>query len=240
MKLLSGEQTAQTSLSLMLIRANTCPQGYWYVMTLFRTPTLSRMETPGFEHKDTAWNPSLENILKKEAEQAEGLYWLHNRSQAITARKNDWLMIPSIIISGVNGFLIGSDVPIPSLALGLVSILVGTLSTITTYFRYSQKAEGHRISALLYLKIYKSVEIELAKPVDQRADADEMLKSLKDQISRVVETAPIPDPKAIEEYRAKFSHDPVSHPLVANGLSEVKIYNANAEVPTLKPTVEVN
>lgn len=197
------------------------------------------METPGFERTDTTWNPSLENILKKEAEQSQGLHWLHNKSQAIVARKNDWLMIPSIIISGVNGFLIGSDVPIPSLALGLVSILVGTLSTITTYFRYSQKAEGHRIASLLYLKIYKSVEIELAKPVEQRADADELLKSLKDQMSRVAETAPIPDPKAIEEYKAKFAQEQVSHPLVANGLSEVKIYTEKAPAQRLPERVEV-
>jgi hypothetical protein len=197
------------------------------------------METPGFEQKDTTWNPSLENILKKEAEQSQGLYWLHNRSQAIVARKNDGLMIPSIIISGVNGFLIGSDVPIPSLALGLVSILVGTLSTITTYFRYSQKAEGHRIASLLYLKIYKSVEIELAKPVDQRADADEMLKSLKDQMSRVAETAPQPEPKAIEEYKIRFAQDKVSHPLVANGLSEVKVFERNQPQPQARPTVEI-
>ena len=173
-----------------------------------------------------AWNRSLEEILKKEAEQSEGLYWLHNRSWTLVSRKNDSLMLPSIIISAINGFLIGAGDPqIPPLALGLVSIAVGILGTIVTYFKYAQKAEGHRIASLLYLKMYKTIEIELAKPTGQRGDAQDILKSLRDQMSRVAETAPQVEEGAIREFQVKFKEGKVSHPIVANGLSEVRIYS---------------
>jgi len=176
------------------------------------------------EEKHVAWNRGLEEILKKEAEQSEGLFWLHNRSWTITARKNDMLMLPSIIISAINGFLIGAaDTQIPPLALGLVSIAVGVLSTITTYFKYAQKAEGHRIASLLYLKMYKTIEIELAKPTGQRGDAEDILKSLRDQMSRVAETAPQIEERAILEFKGKFKEGKVSHPIIANGLTEVRI-----------------
>jgi len=184
------------------------------------------MDSP-IPHRDTSWNPSLEVILKKEAEQSEGLYWLHNRSQTIIQRKNDWLMLPSIVISTINGFLIGAETGTPTLVLGGISILVSTLSSITQYYKYSQRAEGHRIAALMYLKLYKTIEIELAKPIDQRADPDDLLKSLKEQMTRVAETAPQPVEGAIREYQSKFKEDRVSHPIVANGLSEVRIHTGS-------------
>lgn len=182
------------------------------------------MDSP-IPNRETSWNNSLETILKKEAEQSEGLYWLHNRSQTIIQRKNDWLMLPSIVISTINGFLIGADTGTPTLVLGGISILVSTLSSITQYYKYAQRAEGHRIAALMYLKLYKGIEIELAKPVAQRADPDDLLKALKDQMTRVAETAPQPVEAAIREYQSKFKEDRVSHPLVANGLSEVHIHS---------------
>ena len=177
---------------------------------------------------DTSWNPSLEIILKREAEQSEGLYWLHNRSQTIVQRKNDWLMLPSIVISTINGFLIGADTGAPALLLGAISIFVSTLSSITQYYKYSQKAEGHRIAALMYLKLYKNIEIELAKPTGQRADPDDLLRSLKEAMTRVAETAPQPSEQAIREYQSKFKEQQVSHPLIANGLAEVHINTTSA------------
>lgn len=197
-------------------------------------------DTPGFHHP--SWNPSLERVIKKEGEQAQSLYWLHNRSETLSARKNDYLAIPMIVLSTLTGFLTGgaSDA-IPSWALGGLSVLCGILGTINTYFRFAQSSEGHRVAATLYLKLFKQIEVELALPPDQRTDPGTLLKNIRDQMSRVSETAPRLDQKSIDEHRTKFHDEPVSKPLVANGLEQIHIYNATPPVrQILQPRVDVD
>jgi uncharacterized membrane protein len=182
------------------------------------------METPAFHAPE--WNSSLEKVIKKEGEQAQSLYWLHNRSEAITAKKNDYLAIPMIVLSTLTGFLTGgASEMIPAWVLGGLSVLCGILGTINTYYKFAQRSEGHRVAATLYLKLFKQIEVEMALPPAQRSDAGSLLKNLRDQMSRVSETAPRLDDKSIVEYKSRFHDEPVSKPLVANGLEAVQIYS---------------
>jgi hypothetical protein len=41
----------------------------------------------------TEWSPGLEEVLRKEGEEAEGLFWLHNRSSVTSTRNNDIINI---------------------------------------------------------------------------------------------------------------------------------------------------
>lgn len=194
-------------------------------------------ETPGF-HNPT-WHPSLERVIKKEGEQAQSLFWLHNRSETLSARKNDSLAIPMIILSTLTGFLTGgASEQIPSWVLGGLSVLCGILGTINTYYKYAQRSEGHRVAATLYLKMFKQIEVELALPPDQRSDPGTLLKTIRDQMARVAETAPRLDQKSIDEHKAKFHGEPVSKPIVANGLEQIQIYSSTP-AQIIAPRVEV-
>ena len=187
------------------------------------------MESP--HPQNPTWNPALEQIIKKEAEQSQSLYKLHYRSQTIAARKNDYLAIPAIVLGVITGFLQGgaSESMSPYL-LGSLSIFVAVLNTITNYFKYAQRAEGHRVAALHYLKTYKTLEIELSLPPEQRTPAEDLLKNIKDTLTRISETAPQIAEAAITDHKKIIHGKPVAVPLVANGVESVQIYSAGRAV----------
>ena len=172
-------------------------------------------------------------VIKKEAEQSQSLYWLHNRSESLTARKNDYLAVPGIILATITGFLTGgAGEMIPNWLLGSLSVLVGILGTLNTYYKFAQRTEGHRMASLMYLKIFKQIEIEMSLPRDQRTDAEVLLKNLRQQMTQVSETAPRIQERAIRDFKRAFEDEPVSKPLVANGLEQVKIYRECGIVET--------
>jgi hypothetical protein len=61
--------------------------------------------------------------------------------------------IPSIILQTITGFLSATGGLVPALVLGSVSVFTGVLSTILSYYKFSARAEAHRMSSQLYLKI---------------------------------------------------------------------------------------
>jgi hypothetical protein len=185
----------------------------------------------------TQWSSGLEMVLKNEAETSESLFWLHHRSSSVAARNNDMINIPSIILQSVTGFLSATSGLVPPLALGAISILTGIMSTILAYYKFSAKAEGHRVCAQLYLKIYKQLEVELALPITQRSEPLKLLEDVRDKLSRVSEVSPdIPD-SVITEFKHKFKDSTAKRPIIANGLDEILVYKDKDRVftPILKP-----
>jgi hypothetical protein len=188
---------------------------------------------------DIDWNAGLEQVIKKEGEQAESMFVLHNNSSKISSRNNDWIMIPSIVLQTLTGFLSATGGMINPMILGGVSVFTGILSTLLSYYKFSAKAEGHRVVALLYLKIYKLVEVELALPIDQRMGANKLLDDVRKKIAHIQEIAPdIPD-SVIDSYKHKFKNISSAKPLIANGIDEIKIFVSKTKdkTPTTSPVV---
>jgi len=183
------------------------------------------------EEQDIEWNDGFEMVLKKEAEQAESLFWLHNKSSILQSRNNDYITIPSIILQTLTGFLSATGGLVPPLALGSISVFTGILSTLVSYYRFSAKAEGHRVVSQLYMKIYKHLEVELALPIAQRLDPDKLLKDIREKLQRIAEVAPDVPESVIELYKKKFKDNKTSHPIIANGLDPVKIYKDGTGFP---------
>jgi hypothetical protein len=180
----------------------------------------------------TQWSSGLEMVLKNEAETSESLYWLHHRSSSVASRNNDMINIPSIILQSVTGFLSATSGLVPPLALGAISILTGIMSTILAYYKFSAKAEGHRVCAQLYLKIYKQLEVELALPITQRSEPLKLLEDVRDKLSRVSEVSPdIPD-SVITEFKHKFKDSTAKRPIIANGLDEILVYRDKDRIDT--------
>ena len=98
------------------------------------------------------------------------------------------------------------------------------------------------MASLMYLKIFKQIEIEMSLPRDQRTDAETLLKNLRQQMTQVSETAPRIQERAILDYQKRFQGEPVSKPLVANGLEQVKIYQeiGGLETPRHKINIRVD
>jgi hypothetical protein len=178
------------------------------------------------------WCEGFEQVLKKEAEQSESLFWLHNKASILAGRNNDYIQIPAIVLQTITGFLSATSGLVPPLALGAFSIFTGILSTMLSYYKFSARAEGHRVCAQLYLKIYKKLEVELSLPIAQRVDPQVLLNDVRDKLARISEVAPdIPD-SVIALYKVQFKDNHTSKPIIANGLDAIEIYREVVNLPS--------
>jgi hypothetical protein len=186
----------------------------------------------------TEWSSGLEEVLRKEGEEAEGLFWLHNRSSVTATRNNDLINIPSIILQTITGFLSATGGLVPPLALGAFSVFTGVLSTLLSYYKFSARAEAHRMCSQLYLKIYKKIEIELSLPPDQRLQPLKLLEEVRDKLARVSEIAPDIPVAIIADFKKEFKGGETKKPIIANGLDKILVYVKPEE--QTRPKIVIN
>jgi hypothetical protein len=180
----------------------------------------------------TDWSTGLEEVLRKEGEEGAAMFYMHNRASVTATRMNDMINIPSIVLQTVTGFLSATGGLVPSLALGAVSVFTGVLSTLLSYYKFSAQAEAHRMSAQLYLKIYKKIEIELSLPIEQRMAPIKLLEEVREKLARVGEVAPDIPQSVLNEYKTKFHDGEAKKPIIANGIDKIVVYHAPEKVLT--------
>jgi len=178
------------------------------------------------------WTDKLEEYLASTGEKAHCLSWVHKRAEQLYSTRRTFIDMPVIIGSGVIAFLnAGSstmfeDPRISSIALGIGSLVVGILNTTGTYFGWAKRAEGHRISAIHYSKLYRFITVELSLPRDERMKPSDFLKYVKDQYDRLQEISPLVPPTIISEFQRKFDkYTDISKPEEANGLEKIEVYH---------------
>jgi len=182
------------------------------------------------EQKEISYNSALEKLIAEEAERCSGLAWLHGKAEGYFSIRNNWITLPTIVLSTLVGFLSGSSSSIfteptmASIGIGSVSLFTGVISTIGNYFNFAKRTEAHRIASIQYSKLSRFLSIELTLPKAERIDAKDVLKITKDSIERLMETSPaIPD-VIIHSYKHQFKeYTDVAHPDVTNGLRKVYI-----------------
>jgi hypothetical protein len=194
------------------------------------------------------WNQQLEEILSQEGERALCFAWLHSKSQTRVAKFDTNIALPVIVLSTIAGTgsiasqsLFGQS-QAASVVIGIISLSVGVMNTVSNYFGFAKRSEAHKISAITYAKIHKFIVIELSLPRKERMKAKDMLKIIREQLERLAETSPqIPDP-IIAMFNAKF-HDQtnVSKPEITNGLDPIHVYVENSEsfTPDMKSKISV-
>lgn len=192
-----------------------------------------------------SWTVKLEEYFASTGEKANGLAWVHKRAEAIYSNRRTYIDLPVIIGSGVIAFLnAGSsslfpDQRIASTALGVGSLFMGILNSFGTYFGWSKRAEGHRISAIHYAKLYRFISVELRLPRHERMSPHDLLKYVKDQYDRLAEISPMVPEIVIHEFQNKFKNQKdISKPEEANGLHKIDIYrDVDDEMPEMKSPV---
>jgi hypothetical protein len=181
------------------------------------------------------YNSHLEELIASEGEKALALQWLHDQAEKRYAKFNTYIVLPVIVLSTMSGTAsIGQrelfgDTPYSAVVIGLVSILVGILNTVSSFFGFAKRAEGHRITGITYGKLHRFISIELALPRDQRAVAKHFLKIIREQVDRLTETAPQVPQVVVDAFQVKFKDVPptISIPEVCNGLHKVDVYPAD-------------
>lgn len=180
------------------------------------------------------WNEKLEEYFSSSGEKAHCLTVLHKRAEGLYSNRRNWIDLPSIVLSGMIGFLnAGSssmfdDAKVSSVALGVGSLLVGILQTVNTYFNWSKRAEGHRISAIQYAKLYRFLKIEMSLPRSQRMVPNDLLKKVRDDYDRLAEISPMLPDIVLDEFKKKFGDEKykdISKPEETNGLEKIVVYD---------------
>jgi hypothetical protein len=109
--------------------------------------------------------------------------------------------------------------------LGMMSLFVGVLNTTGSYFGWSRRTEGHRISSIHYAKLYRFIHVEMSLPRDERMSPQDLLKYVKDQYDRLQEVSPLIPESVIRLFNHRFQHETdISKPEEANGLEKIEIY----------------
>ena len=193
------------------------------------------------EAREINWSSQFESLIASEAERARGLAWIHMRSEQKFTFKNNIIAIPVIVLSTLAGTAsVGSsslfpegDQKLGSIIIGLVSIGVGILNTISSYFSFSRRAEAHRIAYLAYSKLFSEIAVELSLPRHERLEPDKILSELRTNMSRLAETTPTPPQDVLDLFNVHFKDEDrsISRPFETNGLYKIKIYSDEVATP---------
>jgi hypothetical protein len=193
------------------------------------------------DSRNIRWSNQLEVIIAQEGEKCRGLAWIHQHAETTASQSNNYIQIPSIILSTLTGAtsisssaLFGSNYgDTASKVLGFISIGVGIINTLGNYFGFARKSEAHHIAYLHYSKLFTWISVELALPREERMSADEMLKSLRREMERLAETTPLAPEKLLKEFADKFKTEDVSKPAETNGLAKISIYRPEEATPRI-------
>ena len=107
-------------------------------------------------------------------------------------RLNYWLGVPVVILSTLVGTSVFANIgklvdEKIQISIGLTSVLAATLASLQTFFRFSEKAEKHRISASKYGALRREIEEDLVSlegfDRDEVKKVTEMIRHKLDKLS---------------------------------------------------------
>jgi hypothetical protein len=188
-----------------------------------------------------SWNSQLEKILSDEGERCLCFSWLHDRSEKRYSRLHTAITLPSIFMAtlagsasiGTNSLFVKTE--IANVVIGIITLSVGLLTTVSNYFSWAKRSESHRIADITYKKVYKFILIELSLPRTERMSAKDMLKTVRDETQRLEETSPqVPD-TVIRDFKKRFgdSTPEVTKPEITNGLDPIYVYPSDLDSPMI-------
>lgn len=178
------------------------------------------------------WNGQIERILSEEGERALCYSWLHTQSQKRYANLNNYIAIPTIVLSTIAGTAsIGSqtlfnDPTASSVGIGVLSLTVSVLNTLASHFGWAKRTESHRMTSSSYSKVHRFIMIELSLPRKERMEAQDMLKVVRDQLDRLQETSPQVPEQVVFLFKKQFGETTpnLSKPDITNGLDPIHVH----------------
>ena len=189
---------------------------------------------PAMPSMQECWSEEIENLLSEWGEISQCYAYLHNYSTRKYKHKYHHLQIPIIVLSTLTGtanFATDSYVPVDyqhgfSAGVGTLNIFCGILGTLLAFLKYAEIYEGHRISALAWSKLSRTIEIELSLQHRKRKPCRDFLKVCRAEYDNLLESSPNIDLDIIHMFNKKFEgkYPDVRRPLICNGLKGINPY----------------
>jgi len=185
------------------------------------------------EEPPLTWNKTLEQFLADIGEKCIGYAWIHKKAEAMFSHRTTFLDLPTIIIGAVNGFLsVGSRQIFAgddnaSIYIGMISLFVSLLSTISSYFSWGRRAEAHKLASNAYARLSRMINIELhTKPRNERMAPHKLLDTVKSQYDSLCENSPLVPPPIVDLFNKRFGNvKDLSLPEETNGLYPIYVYS---------------
>jgi hypothetical protein len=165
------------------------------------------------EKKPKVWHPQQEVVLKQWAEIATSFRWLHHQAHIRFSKASFWVTLPVIILSSVTGTMNFAQSSFPPeyvdyvpLFIGTLNLVAGAMTTVQSYLRLSELAEGHRVASQMFGKLSRNIRVELMLPMTERTmDGDDYIAMCRSELDRLTEQSP-DIPKHIEQkFMKKFA-----------------------------------
>lgn len=186
------------------------------------------------DFNNISWTIQLEEHFASAGEKAHCYAWCHKKAEEKYSRLRTFIDLPVICLSSVCGFLqIGSeqmftDANASAIGLGMLSLFTALLQATNTYFKWSARAEAHRISAIQWSRLYRHLCIEMNLPRNERKQPQDLLKDTQQNYDRLQEISPLIPPDIIDHFKKNFDkYKDISKPEEANGLEKITIYHEN-------------
>ena len=196
------------------------------------------------------WSDEIEELLSEWGEISMCYAYLHNYSTRKYKKKYQHLQIPIIVLStltGVGNFAVDSYIPTEyqhgfTAVVGGFNIFCGILGTLGSFLKYAETFEGHRISALAWSKLGRSIEIELSLHEKKRKPCRDFLKVCRAEYDNLLESSPNIDLDIINMFNKKFKDDypNVRKPIICNGLKAIVPYKNHTIVDIKEEEEQTN
>jgi hypothetical protein len=153
-----------------------------------------------------------------------------------------WFTLPVIILSSLTGTMNFAQSSFPTrfqttipLMIGAVNLIMGIITTIGSFLRVSELAEGNRVAALSYGKLASNIRVEMLLPGSERTmSGSDFISLCRAEMDRLSEQTPDIPRKIEREFLNVFKG------LIAKGdaafytpellqLRPVEIYSAKKE-----------
>jgi len=140
---------------------------------------------------ETSWNDEKKKILFQIRGELEIRRELHLTSQKFYTKIDRFFSIPIYLLSGTAGGSLITDKPdrIDDHVLGYIVLLVGITNFLQRYFKFSNKADKHKISLHEYDKILKDINLMVASEIE-KINANMFIINIQQQYDRLIETSP--------------------------------------------------
>lgn len=160
-----------------------------------------------------SWTSYHEDLLIDWADKAKCYKWLHDKSHKNFKCMNTWFTIPVIILSTATGTANFAQYRLEDpetksyapIAIGIVNIFTGILTTIQQFLRINELNESHRVSSIGWDKFYRNIKVELSKHPDEREHVGIITKTSKEEFDRLIETSPDIDGAVVNDFIREFS-----------------------------------
>lgn len=182
-----------------------------------------------------SWTQKHLDLLEMWAEKSAGYRWLHMKCSNYYKFITNLFAYPIIILSslvGVGGFAIITPNPtdyelVLQYIFSGVNILIAILSSCQKFNKCSEYTELHNAAVINYAKFYRQIKLELSVEPENRGNAIQFCRNMKDEYDKILTTSPEILPTVIDDFNTKFKH--IKHkPDVANGLLEIEQKHGNS------------